>query len=86
MSGPTERVRIRRFEPELSMDKIELAETNVRKTRPESRIEVLKASIERFGLFHPVIVIQKGKKYKLIVGQRRYRAFQELKRRACREN
>jgi len=80
LTGPTERVRIRRFVPSLPMKDVEIAETNVRKTRPNSRIEELKASIERFGLLHPIVVIQAGRKYKLIVGQRRFLAFQQLKR------
>jgi ParB/RepB/Spo0J family partition protein len=79
MTRQTEKVTIRGFNQELPMNQIKLAETNVRKTRPRSRLEELKTSISRFGLLHPVIVIQTGKnKYKLVVGQRRYLAFQEL--------
>jgi len=79
MTRRTEKVTIRGFNQELPMNQIELAETNVRKSRPRSRLEELKTSISRFGLLHPVIVIQTAKnKYKLVVGQRRYLAFQEL--------
>jgi len=42
-------------------------------------IEELKVSIQKYGLIQPVIVIQKAeKKYELIVGQRRYYAFEAL--------
>ncbi len=77
---PTETVKIRKYQQDLPMEKIDISENNVRKTAPTSRLEELKASIERFGLLHPVIVIQKGERYKLIVGQRRFRAFKELQR------
>jgi ParB family chromosome partitioning protein len=78
MTQPTEKVKFKKYMPALSMNKIEVAESNVRRTRRNSKLEELKASITRFGLIHPVIVIQKGDKYKLIVGQRRYLAFQAL--------
>jgi len=37
-------------------------------------------SIENFGLIHPVIVVPKGNRYRLLVGQRRFSAFQSLNR------
>ena len=75
---PTESVKIKKYVPDLPIDKIDVADTNVRKTQLDSRIEELKASIIRFGLLHPVIVIPKGDRFKLVVGQRRYRAFKSL--------
>jgi ParB/RepB/Spo0J family partition protein len=75
---PTESVKIKDFKKDLPVDLIDVADTNVRKTRRSSRLDELEASIQRFGLIHPVIVIPKGDRYKLIVGQRRYLAFKEL--------
>ncbi len=71
---------IKEFTPNLPLSKIDVAEANVRKSQQMAGIEELKASIQRFGLIHPVIVIRKGDRYKLIVGQRRYIAFEELGR------
>src|SRR3972149_4761535 len=61
---------------------IEVAEGNVRKSRQQSGLESLKTSIEKIGLLQPVILFQEGKdkKYKLVVGQRRFLAFCELHR------
>ena len=76
-----EKVAFKDFKPELPIKEIEVAEENVRQTERESGLEDLKASIQRFGLIHPVIVIQKGEhQYSLIVGQRRLLAFRELGR------
>jgi len=58
---------------------IDLSDENVR-TPSESGIEELKASIQRLGLIQPVVVIPKGNRYSLIVGQRRWDAFKELGR------
>jgi ParB/RepB/Spo0J family partition protein len=58
---------------------IDLADENVR-TPSESGIEELKASIQRLGLIQPVVVLPKGGRYSLIVGQRRWIAFKELGR------
>jgi ParB family transcriptional regulator, chromosome partitioning protein len=58
---------------------IDLADENVR-TPSDSGIEELKASIERLGLIQPVVVIPNGNRFSLIVGQRRWVAFQELGR------
>jgi len=81
MKKTAEKITIRKFDPELPLDQIKIADTNVRKTRPRSRLEELKTSISRFGLIHPIIVIQTGKdEYKLVVGQRRFLAFEELGR------
>jgi len=68
------------YAPELSLDKIEIAPENVRKTRPKTGLQDLKSNIEKYGLIQPIIVIQKGSRYKLVVGQRRYLAFKELGR------
>jgi len=58
---------------------IEIGEGNVRKTRQRAGLEELKASIEKLGLIHPIVVVEENSdRFRLIVGQRRYLAFQEL--------
>jgi ParB family chromosome partitioning protein len=69
------------FENALPLKDIEIAPENVRKRAVETDLESLKESIKEVGLIHPVIVLpEKDGKYQLIVGQRRFRAFTELKR------
>lgn len=63
------------------MDDIDVAKENVRKTQTEKGSEKMQESIKKFGLIQPVVVIPKGKRYNLIVGQRRFLAFKELKKR-----
>jgi ParB/RepB/Spo0J family partition protein len=58
---------------------IDLSDENVR-TPSESGMEELKASIQRLGLIQPVVLIPKGNRFSLIVGQRRWNAFKELGR------
>jgi ParB/RepB/Spo0J family partition protein len=62
------------------LSQIEIANSNVRKTKQAVGLEELKSSIQKMGLIQPVVLIEKGKaeKYRLIVGQRRLLAFQEL--------
>ena len=68
------------FEPHLPLDKIDISESNVRKTDPEKGIEELAKSIEKIGLQQPILVFKKGDRYELIIGQRRYLAFKKLGR------
>jgi ParB family chromosome partitioning protein len=75
-----EQISFKEYDPELPIDKIDVSENNVRKSQRAVGIEELKGSIERIGLVHPVIVMRKGDRYELIVGQRRLIAFKELDR------
>jgi ParB family chromosome partitioning protein len=72
-----EQITVKDFR-QLSLDLIDIAESNVRKTRQKAGLEELKTSIETIGLIHPIIVVEKDGRFKLIVGQRRYLAFSEL--------
>jgi len=82
MKRPVEKVTIRHLNDKLPIEEIEVADANVRKAHPDAGLDELINSIQRFGLIQPVIVMQTGPhKYKLIVGQRRLRAFQEMGRR-----
>jgi len=65
----------------IPLDKIDISESNVRKTQIRVGLEALKASIVKLGLIHPIIVMADSDnpgRFKLIVGQRRYYAFEDL--------
>jgi len=62
------------------MGQIEISSYNVRSTRPEKKLKDLEDSIKKFGLFQPITVFKQGKKYMVLVGQRRFLAFQNLDR------
>lgn len=64
----------------LPIDKIDVSLLNVRKSNLEEGIEQLAKSIETIGLQQPVVVIQKDKRYELIIGQRRYLACKRLEK------
>lgn len=69
---------IDRYVSKLDMDKIDVAETNVRTSGQTKGLDDLKNSIKEFGLFQPVTVFVKGNRFKLLVGQRRFLACKEL--------
>ena len=75
-----EEVVIEGFNPNLPLSLIDIGEGNVRRSQQKAGLEALKTSIENFGLIQPIIVIPKGPRYKLLVGQRRFLAFQSLGR------
>lgn len=65
----------------IPLSSIIVSENNVRKTKLRVGIDELKISIENVGLLEPIVVEKiADSKYELIVGQRRFLAFQELKR------
>jgi ParB family chromosome partitioning protein len=62
----------------LPIDKIDISVSNVRKSNLEEGIDELASSIEEIGVQQPVVVFQKGDRYDLIIGQRRYIACKKL--------
>lgn len=62
----------------LPLGKIDVSDSNVRRIKPEEGIDELASSIDEIGLQQPVVVIRKGDRYELIIGQRRYLAFKKL--------
>lgn len=64
----------------LPLDSIDVSDSNVRRTKREEGIDKLAKSIHEIGLQQPVVVIPRGDRYELIIGQRRYLAFKELGR------
>jgi ParB/RepB/Spo0J family partition protein len=66
---------------DISLNQIDISESNVRKSKQKVGLEELKASILQIGLIHPIIIVENPERpgrFKLIVGQRRYMAFSEL--------
>lgn len=61
------------------IDKIDIDKWNVRTLDKEKGVEELAESILKYGLLQPVVVFQEGDRFNLIIGQRRVRAFKELK-------
>lgn len=67
------------FKP-IPIDKIDISKWNVRTLDKEKGIEDLVKSILKYELLQPIVVFREEDKYNLIIGQRRLRAFKELKK------
>ncbi len=65
------------------LEDITISDHNVRIDDPEPKINELADSIADLGLLQPIIVIETGKKpkYEVVVGQRRYKAHLQLRKR-----
>jgi ParB/RepB/Spo0J family partition protein len=66
---------------DISIDKIEISEHNVRDTQPAKDVDELAASIEKHGLLQPVVLLgarTDPPPYKLIIGSRRFLAHRDL--------
>jgi ParB family chromosome partitioning protein len=72
-----EKIKFKDFK-EIPLSLIDIAESNVRRTMQRGGLEELKTSIQKLGLIHPIILVEKDGRYKLVVGQRRFLAFQDL--------
>ena len=57
---------------------VKVSERNVRKTDINEGIDALAENINRYGLLQPVVVLQQGDKFDLIIGQRRLLAIRKL--------
>jgi len=64
---------------EVAVHLIEPSPYQARKTIPPDQLRELVDSIRSEGLLQPIVVRQTGDKFQLIAGERRWRAFQELK-------
>jgi ParB/RepB/Spo0J family partition protein len=62
----------------IQISETEVSEDNVRKTGQYENLEELKNSIRKFGLLQPIVVEKENNVYKVIIGQRRFRACKEL--------
>jgi len=63
---------------EILLDQILDPETPVRTIASEEAMEELTSSMEQFGLFEPLLVIQEGEYYRLLAGHRRLMAARSL--------
>lgn len=63
----------------LSMNLIEPSNYNARKTFDPAQLDELAQSIKNNGLIQPITVRQKGERYEIICGERRFRASMMLK-------
>jgi len=62
------------------VDVVDVRKWNVRTLDRDKKIDELAESISKYGLLQPIVVFKEGDKYKLVIGQRRLRAFKLLKR------
>lgn len=70
-AGPYREIAVDRIDPNPFQPRIEF---------DESGLAELADSIEKQGLFQPIVVRTKGDRYELIAGERRWRAFRRLSR------
>ena len=74
-----EPLRFNRLEKKLDVSLIDISESNVRKEKPRVGLEELKGSMEKVGLIHPIVVLEKRNgRFDLLVGQRRLLAAKDL--------
>ncbi|MDO4870897.1 MAG: ParB/RepB/Spo0J family partition protein [Candidatus Saccharibacteria bacterium] len=59
---------------QLPLDQIEADKEQPRKAFEEEAMQALAQSIKQHGVLQPIVVIKKGDKYKIVAGERRYRA------------
>lgn len=64
---------------EIPVHSVEPSPYQARREIPPEQLEELAASIRAEGLLQPIVVRQSGDKFQLIAGERRWRAFQQLK-------
>jgi ParB family transcriptional regulator, chromosome partitioning protein len=64
---------------EISVHLIEPSPYQARREIPSEQLSELAESIRSEGLLQPIVVRKTGDKYQLIAGERRWRAFQQLK-------
>ncbi len=65
---------------EIAVDRIDPNPFQPRSEFDETGLAELAGSIEKQGLFQPIVVRAKGDRYELIAGERRWRAFRRLSR------
>ena len=64
---------------DIALNKLTLWDGNVRKTGAETALDQLAASIQAYGLIHPLTVREAGKgRYAVVAGQRRYLAMKQM--------
>jgi len=64
---------------EIAVDRIEPSPYQARREIPAEQLSELAESIRAEGLLQPIVVRKAGDRFQLIAGERRWRAFQQLK-------
>ena len=64
----------------IPLDHIDIPARNVRRRDITADLDNLATSIATFGLQQPIVVMPKGDRYSVVIGQRRYLAFRHLQR------
>lgn len=64
----------------IPLDQIDIPARNVRRREITAGLDDLAASIATFGLQQPIVVMRKGDRYSVVIGQRRFLAFRLLQR------
>ncbi len=59
---------------EIDLSKIEIDKNQPRKKFDQEALESLAQSIKKHGVLQPIVLIEKGDKYQIVAGERRYRA------------
>ena len=62
----------------LPLEELDISEFNVRRREITADLDDLAKSIARFGLHQPIVVIRKGERYAVLIGQRRFLAAKQL--------
>ena len=57
---------------------LDISELNVRRREITADLDELAESMERFGLLQPIVVVPKGDRFGVVIGQRRYLAAKHL--------
>lgn len=64
--------------PRIPMDLLDISDDNVRKREITTDLDELVHSIDTIGLLQPIVVLPKGDRYQIIIGQRRFLAAKQL--------
>ena len=62
----------------IPLDRLEVSESNVRHRGITADLDELAHSMETFGLQQPIVVVPKGDRFEVLIGQRRYLAAKQL--------
>ena len=79
-SNSINKIRSREIYLDLEIDQIKPMEDQPRKYFDDQAIEDLRTSIEKKGLSTPILVRREGEQFRIIAGERRWRAFKSLGR------
>ena len=62
----------------IQLDDLDISALNVRRRQITAELDELAASMEKFGLQQPIVVMEQGDRFSIVTGQRRYLAAKHL--------